>query len=275
SGARMQRLLTLTGSVILLAIAGLWAALLQLNVEPYVVAGRRLDNVRAQVAAIASETPAGERTLFLGLPQDYQGAGLLGRPEFLEMLARRPFLPQDYSNRVLTIESPVAGSREYLYPDALKRILANPRMHAVYRWDGDAGQFVQWRPAGGAGQYHFAAGRASSTKARWEPADVRPVLSRQWSSSSQSIARVVIFPNHITVFPESSGATLILPDLAIDPRQAQVVTAQVRCTAGDTACSPRPESKLRFVWSTAATAGGEETRSEALFDEADDGVLRF
>jgi len=86
---------------------------------------------------------------------------------------------------------------------------------------------------------------------------------------------VVISPNHITVFPESTGATLILPDLTIDPLQAQVVTAQVRCTAGDTAGSPRPESKLRFVWSTAATAGGEETRSEALFDEADDGVLRF
>src|SRR5262249_31368409 len=149
------------------------------------------------------------------------------------------------------------------------------RLHAACQWDADAGEFVPWRSAGGAEELHFTAGQASVPKTTWEPADVHPVLSTNWSSTSYAIARVVVFPDHVTVYPGNTGATLILPELAVDPLEAQVVTARLRCTAGDTAGSAQQElEKVRFVW-TAAAASGAEQRSGASFDEVKDGKARL
>ncbi len=271
--------LAISGAGILTAIAGLWIALLQLNIVPYVVAGRHMDNIRAQVSTIAAETPPGARTLFLDLPQDHQGAGMLGRPEFLEMLASRPFALRDLSDRVLTIESPVAGSREFLYPQSLRQILASPRLHAAYKWDADAGRFVAWRPEAGARRYGFAAGEPTADKIIWEPAEIRPALSTHWWAGSHAIARVVVFSDHLTIYPGSTGATFLLPNLEINPLAAPIVTLSGRCTASDTAYSAvnsakLEKDKLRLVWTTTATAGGAG-RTAVPFDQVKEGVLQL
>ncbi|HEY9868064.1 MAG TPA: hypothetical protein V6D08_02550 [Candidatus Obscuribacterales bacterium] len=276
--ARKQLALALrtAGALCLIALAGGWSWLLACNLEPYVVAGRQMARARDQIAAIAASTPVGKRTLFLDLPQDYKGAGMLGRPEFLEILARPPFTRTDLSMRVLTLESPVAGASDVIYPSCLAAMVASPNVHAIYKWEPQSGQFVQWKPGTGAGHYQLRLDSQRAPDLSFDPDGVRAVAADQWSATSAGAARVVVREDHITVYPAGQGVTVMLPDVSIDPMVARVVTVRVKCLPGmppDSKQAVRNRVRLVFT-SRERSSNGPSHRVEMPFDEVADDLVR-
>lgn len=273
---RLARALSTAGALCLIVLAGGWTWLLARNLEPYVVAGRQMRQARDQIAAIAASTPPGKRTVFLNLPQDYKGAGMLGRPEFLEILSRPPFTRTDLSMRVLTLESPVPGAPDAISPSCLAAVVSNPRVHAIYKWEPNPGEFLQWRPGTGAGSCQLPLNARSAAGVAFAPESVRAVTADQWCATTAGAARVVVHEDHLTVYPDRQGVTLILPEVSLDPLVARVVTVRMRCSGN---LQPEPEQAVRNKVRLAFTAKGRSSQGvqdyvEFPFDEVGDSFAR-
>lgn len=269
---RLARALSTAGALCLIVLAGGWTWLLARNLEPYVVAGRQMRHARDQIAAIAASTPSGKRAVFLNLPQDYKGAGMLGRPEFLEILARPPFTRTDLSMRVLALESPLPGAPNVISPSCLAAVVASPDVHAIYKWEPDSGAFLQWKPGTGPGSYQFRLDARGAAGLTFDRESVRAVAADQWCATTAGAARVVVHKDHITLYPDRQGVTLILPEVSLDPLVARMVTVRMRCSANlqsERKQAARNKVRLRFTVSGRSFQGIHD-RVELPFDEVGD-----
>jgi hypothetical protein len=136
-----NRLTLGAGLAAVTVLAGVWAHLLQINLIPWMVAGKQMAGLTKEVQQIAESVPRGQRALIVNIPQDYKGASMLGRPEFLEDLCKPPFYPTDLSSRICTLQRPINGGHEYIYPELFKQVRANSVV--AYEWNETEGKLVR------------------------------------------------------------------------------------------------------------------------------------
>ncbi|MBY0546228.1 MAG: hypothetical protein K2W95_02995 [Candidatus Obscuribacterales bacterium] len=130
------------GVLALSAILLSWTALSQISVKPWLVAGDRMARLRDFVVAELKPLQSGQTALFLNLPTDYAGAGMVTRESYLKMLSRPPFATADFSDRIKTIEPPISGSHEFLWPQKARATVASPELRKTFIWDSQSGDFV-------------------------------------------------------------------------------------------------------------------------------------
>jgi len=138
-------------------IAFLWFVALQSNLLPWVTAGDEMKQLTAQVREIAKNVPPGKKALLLDLPQDRAGAGMLGRPEFLQRLLRPPLLAAgDYSDKITTAERVIPGSHDFAYPRAMLATISDPEISSTYKYDLQTHQYERWTAPVGAQSYNWS-----------------------------------------------------------------------------------------------------------------------
>ena len=93
-----------------------WAALLQVNLKPWTIAGQYLGAFKARLELQYPRLSEQHKIFIPILPQDFKGAPILGRPEYLTVLCKPPFADKDYSDYILTAEPIIAGGEEYVGP---------------------------------------------------------------------------------------------------------------------------------------------------------------
>ncbi len=146
-------------------IAFLWFVALQSNLLPWVTAGDDMKQLTAQVREIAKNVPLGKKALLLDLPQDRAGAGMLGRPEFLQRLLRPPLLADgDYTNRIETAERVIPGSHDFAYPRAMLNTISDPLVSDTYKYDQETHRYKRWTLPDGTQTFTWSASDAVSQK---------------------------------------------------------------------------------------------------------------
>lgn len=136
------------GAAVLTGVSLLWCTALQTNLVPWIKAGVQMNSLTSQVRELAETTPPGKVTLLLDLPQDISGAGLLGRPEFLERLLRPPLNKTFAQDKVISAECPIPGSHDYVYPRLAQSLIQDNNVHAIYIWN-KLGCYDQWHAPSG------------------------------------------------------------------------------------------------------------------------------
>lgn len=181
--ASLSPWLQTVGAVTLAALAVLWFFGLQMNLMPWAEAGRQMRTLAAEVRVFADQTPTGKVTLLLDLPQDISGAGLLGRPEFLERLLRPPLSPSFQSNKVISAEGKIAGSHDFAFPHMINDLLANHTVEDVYKWNRDEGRYHSWEQPAGADSFSWVpettVKATSSDRTIWLPPSLLNPLKLQ------------------------------------------------------------------------------------------------
>jgi hypothetical protein len=132
------------GAATLIVLSQLWSAALQTNLLAWTIAGQSMDALIAQVRQIASHRDDGKVALLLDLPQDASGSGMLGRPEFLQLLLGPPLIPINLNSRIVTAERPIAGSHEFANPHMLQEMLKQPALHAAFLWRQKEKMYCNW-----------------------------------------------------------------------------------------------------------------------------------
>jgi hypothetical protein len=97
-----------------------WSMVLSTNLQSWNVAGKEAASVRSTLASYFPKLNPQYRLLIPALPQDYKGAPILGRPEYLATLCKPPFADSDYTPFVLTLEPMIAGGNECIGPLAFE-----------------------------------------------------------------------------------------------------------------------------------------------------------
>jgi len=171
--ATIGKVLPVAGALLLICVGYVWTVTLTDNLTPWVSAGNQMRALAAQIHAMAGSTPPGKVSLLLDLPQDLSGAGMLGRPEFLDELLRPPLGSAAERGKVITSERPIPGSHDYAYPHLLERLVSTPAVQAVYRWDTSRGVYEAWQHPDGANEARWTTDKipaGASAQTVWLPA---------------------------------------------------------------------------------------------------------
>lgn len=111
------------GGLLLFVILCVWTVCLQLNQLSWLQASHEVKTFIDSVAKAIAAAPANQRVLVLNLPTDYSGAGMITRPQYLQYALSQPyFATNDLASRVVTIEPPVGGSHEFVWPTTLMKL---------------------------------------------------------------------------------------------------------------------------------------------------------
>lgn len=115
--ARWDRLKVVAGGVGIAVVVACWSVMLQTNLQAWTGAAGRLSSFRSELQTkLADLKSTSEKVFVPTLPQDYKGAPILGRPEYLRTLLRPPFSDRDYTDSVYTAEPIIAGGNEVVGP---------------------------------------------------------------------------------------------------------------------------------------------------------------
>ncbi|MBS1996201.1 MAG: glycosyltransferase family 39 protein [Cyanobacteria bacterium SZAS LIN-2] len=103
-----------------------WFSILTINLGAWQSASKLLSTFETELRTAAQNAPAEGHLVILNLPQDYKGAGMLGRKLYLDIANRPPFLGQDLSKRLAVLEPKITGSRDFIWPHELTAVLQTP-----------------------------------------------------------------------------------------------------------------------------------------------------
>ncbi len=145
------RLLSVFPVVALVALMVCWANGLKHNLFPFEEAGRQVREAKRNLIESIETLPDGKHLLVLDLPQDFSGAGMIGRPEYLEQMLDPPVEQRRLGDRVVTMERPMPGSHEYTYPRLLMSVYSHPDRAKCYSWRTEQNSYEDWeKPTGAA-----------------------------------------------------------------------------------------------------------------------------
>jgi hypothetical protein len=129
-------ILSLPALIALPALYLVWFYCLQINLGAWQQASALLASFETQLRQAVPASPEGRITL-LNLPQDYKGAGMLGRKLYLDIFNRPPLCGEDLSgDHILTVEPVISGSREFIWPGQLQAAAARTAGN-VYIWSNE------------------------------------------------------------------------------------------------------------------------------------------
>lgn len=256
-GRSQAKILSGLGVTVLVGIFLGWSSALSKNLDPWLTAGRQMTLLPTQVTSLVSAAKPAGQVILLNLPRDFSGAGMLTRPQYLEILLRPPFSRQDISKRVVTIEPPVAGSHDFMWPNLFRSMIGNDNRQAVYKWSTKPGKFVAWQRPGGASSYEFKVDGSAWQKMTAEPADTLFISGDKWSVRSPQRPAVEQHPGFLRIYPGAEGITLWLPAVDVDPLAAPVAIVDM-VLASSMECQGCLDGKVKLVWSS------EEQSSAAL-----------
>jgi hypothetical protein len=131
--ARWDRYRSAIGGAAIALLVILWSILLESNLVAWKGASQRLQAFRIELQSYFPKLSENFKMFIPFLPQDYKGAPILGRPEYLSVLCKPPFADKDYTDYLLTAEPIIAGGMELVGPQAFAA--ASHQSKKVMFWD--------------------------------------------------------------------------------------------------------------------------------------------
>jgi len=233
-----------------LLIAGLfvgWSLLLKANLRPWISAGQQMATLRSQLSALTTNLPPDKQILLLNLPRDFSGAGMLTRPQYLSIIARPPFARKDVSSKLLTIEPLISGCHDFLWSGQFRRLIDSPNLAGVYIWDPRPGRFTAWSRPTGDESYEFKAGAGTVKELAPEPKTALFGSADRWKLMSWQKPCIIQYPGFLRIYPGTTGLTIFLPAVNLNPLKAQVATVEISARSV-TGCHTCLGKKLMLAW---------------------------
>lgn len=253
--------IAVVGTALLLTTFLGWSYLLELNLKPWQMAGAAMSRMRLQLPEAIRTMPPGKKLLLLNLPTDIAGAGLITRPQYLEILSRPPFAATDGSDRLVTIEPSIAGSHDFLWPGRFVDLLSSKQLDRVLIWNTISNQFVPWQPGTGGQSYEFSIAKDGLAALTVEPKDTIVWTKGTWSKMSSGTASIEQHPDFLRIFPGKQRSTVYFPVSRLNPTMVQVATLDLRATR-ITERSQNCPQMVKLVWK--ATSDGKDSDPQTI-----------
>lgn len=138
------KVIGIAGSVALIVLPVCWFLGLQHNLYPWIEAGRQMKAANVELLDEARATKGDQSNVLIDLPQDFSGAGMIGRHELLESMLNKPVADADYASKFVTLVRPIPGPIEYIYPSLLATIYGDSSLRKFLHWSKDDGGYVDW-----------------------------------------------------------------------------------------------------------------------------------
>lgn len=128
-----------------MALIGFWTVAVHRNLEIWVRAGEDIKRIHSHIGSLASSSAEESKFIhLLDVPQDDAGAGLIGRPEYLETMLSPPIADDKYIERVLTTERCLARNREFIYPYLVREVANSDEVKHRLLWNPRDKRYRDW-----------------------------------------------------------------------------------------------------------------------------------
>ncbi len=216
----VEKLITAAGVVVLVVLSTCWFQGLKHNLFPWIEAGRQMQNLNIKLLAEAGQVSPGKVIVLIDLPQDYSGAGMIGRPELLESMMTKPVADADHASKFVTLTRPIPGPIEYVYPNLLATVYGDSSTDKVLHWSKDDRGYIDWRMPEGAQTIDVT---------KFPPA---PEVKRRKTSAaatSKAISTVVPVQNVSGAVsnPTTSVCVWLTKDLKLDPFAVRALEVEI------------------------------------------------
>ncbi len=243
--------LTIAGTISLGSMFLAWTALSQMSVSPWVKAGAQVNVLRHQVKQELASIAEGDHILFLNLPTDYSGAGMITREQYLKLTVQPPFVEKDFSPAVETIEPVVAGSHELMWPNRFRSISSDKHTAKVLIWSNKDTMFVPYQQPKGNKAYRFNFEPEALQKLTFEPQDMHPEPANGWKNTDEKYSVMEYGNDFLRLRPGKRRISIKLPQpVGVSPTACDLMSVQLVSTKPE-----RLVDKISVVWK----AAGAET----------------
>ena len=133
--AKPAKVLSCAGSLALIVIVSVWSFWLQVDLKAWTGAAAVLNTFKTQ--AVQNITEAQGKVLFLNLPRDYSGAGMLSRGDYLGFLLKANGY-DSMVNRAIVLE-PKDGETQFNYSEALAKATQDNSIARILNWNDPKG----------------------------------------------------------------------------------------------------------------------------------------
>lgn len=133
----------LLGCAFLLTLAITWSVALQHNLYPWIDAGRQMQVLHSRLVDLAKGGQVNS-VILLNLPQDFEGAGMVGNEEILHRMLKPPVTDADYSRKFSIYKDPSEASTGVMDVGLLKRTYENKKDAHWLLWMTGEKSWLDW-----------------------------------------------------------------------------------------------------------------------------------
>jgi hypothetical protein len=266
SSKTLSKLLATPAIIALSIIFAIWSYALHINIQPWIIASRQMQILQNEVTQILKNIPEGQKALFLNLPPDYKGAGMLTRPQYLKILISPPFTDKALDNKIATIESATLANRDYLWPNEFRKLINNKNISQIFIWNSADGKFVPWANKNQNGsdssnsEYNFSINENTCKQLSIQPKEALLSSADKWKVLSEHVPCITTFANFLRIYPGKQAVKVYFPDVNLDPLKANFaqIFLQFQTTTGCRTCFG---NKMKIIW---LTKDGQEHEASIL-----------
>lgn len=187
----------------------IWTNLLAVNLQAWIDASARMKIFKHELQQLLVErdkTVPGGTIILANMPQDYKGAGMVGRRQYLDILLTPPLVTKDLRHRIVTIES----KGLYYDPIALKKALEHRA--PIYFFDKESGHFQLEKPTAPAAEKSLYFSLATNDRKILDQdfPEISKVDGTRWHEENPEKALVVLYQDH-AVLKSGNKEDLVLP----------------------------------------------------------------
>jgi hypothetical protein len=270
-----EKLITGAGVIVLLVLSTCWFQGLKHNLFPWIEAGRQMQNLNIKLLAEAGQVSPGKVIVLIDLPQDYSGAGMIGRPELLESMMTKPVAEADHASKFVTLTRPIPGPIEYVYPNLLATVYGDSSTQKVLHWSKEDSGYIDWRMPEGAQTMDVTefppAPEVKKRKTKRAGSSIAAASTSEARSTSTKVLTAVPLQNVSGVVsnPTTSVCVWLTKDLKLDPFALRALEVEIETDQLELM------RNSRLVWRSQHQPKSWIDYTEGPFAEIRDGKLLF
>lgn len=147
-----RRAVSILGSAAVLALVSSWTFALQCNLSPWIEVGKQMNVLTSRLIELV-KNPQIESVVLFGLPQDFEGASMVGNEDILHRMLTRPVSDDDYSKKISLYKDSSGLTADRVDPVALRRAYESRKSTRWLCWSKVEKRWLDWTPPGGANSF--------------------------------------------------------------------------------------------------------------------------
>lgn len=126
-----------------------WTFALQYNLSPWIEVGKQMNVLTSRLIELV-KNPQNESVVLFGLPQDFEGASMVGNEDILHRMLTRPVSDDDYSKKISLYKDSSGLTSDKVDPVALKKAYECRKSTCWLFWSKVEKRWLDWSLPGGA-----------------------------------------------------------------------------------------------------------------------------
>lgn len=141
------KIFSVIGAILLFVVLTVWSFWLQFDQQSWTLATKSLSVFVDDVKKNLKEIDPAKSVLFLSLPSDCSGAGMVSRADYLRFMFQAPFQKTSESNRLIVLED---GNPEANYSNSILAFVKEDKIGKILKWSDSSdttlsGHLSEWK----------------------------------------------------------------------------------------------------------------------------------